>query len=173
RRAMASLTWVVAKLLRYSWSYRLLGEMRLTHNRMLGDFFLVVTPWRLTSSGSLDSATDTRFCTSTWAMFRSVPSAKVTLRYICPSLVHCEDMYSMFSTPLTSCSMGEATVSATTCASAPGYVAETFTVGGTTSGYCAIGSAWRATRPMITMTMERTVAKTGRSTKKRANIGRA
>src|SRR5947199_9536223 len=46
-----------------------------------------------------------------------------------------------------------------------------FTVGGTTSGYCAIGSFWRATRPMITMTLDRTVAKIGRSTKKRANIG--
>src|SRR5215472_14136741 len=77
----------------------------------------------------------------------------------------------MFSTPFTSCSMGAATVSATTFALAPGYVAETLTVGGTTSGYCAIGSFWRATRPMITMTIERTVAKTGRSTKKRANIG--
>src|SRR5207247_2750950 len=46
-----------------------------------------------------------------------------------------------------------------------------FTAGGTTSGYCAIGSFWRATRPMITMTIDRTVAKIGRSTKKRANIG--
>src|SRR5689334_16251743 len=79
----------------------------------------------------------------------------------------------MFSTPFTSCSIGAATVSATTFALAPGYVAVTFTVGGTTSGYCAIGSFWRATRPMSTMTSERTVAKIGRSTKKRANIGRA
>src|SRR5438132_14276905 len=77
----------------------------------------------------------------------------------------------MFSTPFTSCSMGAATVSATTFALAPGYVAEMFTVGGTTSGYCAIGSVCRATRPMITMTIDRTVAKIGRSTKKRANIG--
>src|SRR5882757_5941256 len=74
---------MVAKLLRKSWLYRPPGETRLTHSRMLGDFFLVVTPWRLTSSGSLAWATDTRFCTSTWAMFRSVPSAKVTLRYTC------------------------------------------------------------------------------------------
>src|SRR6059058_3509160 len=110
---------------------------------MLGDFFLVVTPWRLTSSGSLASAMDTRFCTSTWAMFRSVPSAKVTLRYIWPSLVHWLDMYSMFSTPLTSCSIGVATVSATTWALAPGYMAETCTVGGTTSGYWAMGSLTR------------------------------
>src|SRR6185295_6604637 len=77
----------------------------------------------------------------------------------------------MFSTPFTSCSIGAATVSATTRALAPGYVAEMLTVGGTTSGYCAIGSDWRATRPMMTMTIDRTVAKIGRSTKKRANIG--
>src|SRR5204862_3754669 len=77
----------------------------------------------------------------------------------------------MFSTPFTSCSIGAATVSATTFALAPGYVAEMFTVGGTPCGYCAIGSFWRATRPMITMTIDRTVAKIGRSTKKRANIG--
>ncbi len=60
--------------------------------RMLGDFFLVVTPVRLTSSGSLASATATRFCTSTWAVSRSVPSSKVTSSVIWPSLVHFEDM---------------------------------------------------------------------------------
>ena len=37
-----------------------------------------------------------------------------------PSLVHCEDMYIMPSTPLTCCSIGAATVSATTWALAPG-----------------------------------------------------
>ena len=36
----------------------------------------------------------------------------------------------MFSTPLTSCSIGAATVSATTLALAPGYVVVTETVGG-------------------------------------------
>src|SRR5262245_17073296 len=76
----------------------------------------------------------------------------------------------MFSTPFTSCSIGAATVSATTFALALGYVAEMLTVGGTTSGYCAIGRFWSATSPMITMTIDRTVAKIGRSTKKRANI---
>src|SRR5262245_7331069 len=43
-------------------------------------------------------------------------------------------------------------------------------VGGTTSGYCAIGSLITATPPMIRMTIERTVAKMGRSMKKRENI---
>src|SRR6185503_7113677 len=78
----------------------------------------------------------------------------------------------MFSTPFTSCSIGAATVSATTFALAPGYVAVICTVGGTTSGYCAIGSPFSATRPMMTMTIDSTVANTGRSTKKRANIDR-
>ena len=87
---------------------------------MLGDFFFVVTPIRLTSSGSLASATETRFCTSTWAVSRSVPSSKVTSRNIWPSLVQRDAMYSIRSTPLTSCSMGVATVVATVSASAPG-----------------------------------------------------
>ena len=59
---------------------------------MLGDFFLVVTPVCLTTSGSVGMAIATRFCTSTWAMSRSVPSLKVTVRLYAPSLVHCDDM---------------------------------------------------------------------------------
>ena len=62
----------------------------------------------------------TRFCTSTWALSRSVPSAKVTVSDIDPSAVACEVMYSMFSTPLTSCSITAATVAATVSAFAPG-----------------------------------------------------
>ena len=53
-------------------------------------------------------------------MFRSTPSLKVTVSVYVPSLVHCDDMYIMFSTPLTCCSIGAATVSATTWALAPG-----------------------------------------------------
>ncbi len=87
---------------------------------MLGDFFLTVTPRRLTRSGRIGSASDTRFCTSTCAMFRSTPFLNVTVRMYVPSLVHCDDMYSMLSTPLTCCSIGAATVSATTWALAPG-----------------------------------------------------
>ena len=59
---------------------------------MLGDFFLTVTPRRLTRSGKIGSASDTRFCTSTWAMFRSMPSLNVTVSVYVPSLVHCDDM---------------------------------------------------------------------------------
>ena len=87
---------------------------------MSGDRFLTVTPMALTTSGSVGSAMATRFCTSTWAMFTSVPSSNVTSRVYEPSLLLCDDMYSMFSTPLTCCSIGAATVSATTWALAPG-----------------------------------------------------
>src|SRR5213592_3190761 len=41
---------------------------------MSGDRFLVVTPMARTTSGRIGSAMATRFCTSTWAMFTSVPS---------------------------------------------------------------------------------------------------
>src|SRR5262249_19196396 len=78
--------------------------------------FLAVTPWSCTWEGSRGKAWVTRFSTSTWAMFRSVPISKVTVRLYWPSLLDCDDMYNMFSTPLTCCSIGAATVSATTCA---------------------------------------------------------
>ena len=52
---------------------------------MLGDFFLTVTPWRSTSSGSLASAIATRFCVSTCAWSMSVPRAKVTSIVAVPS----------------------------------------------------------------------------------------
>ena len=61
------------------------------------------------------SASDTRFCTSTWAMSESVSSLKVTVSLYAPSLVHCDDMYTMPSTPLTCSSIGAATVSRTVC----------------------------------------------------------
>ena len=76
----------------------------------------------------------------------------------------------MSSTPLTCCSIGAATVSATTWALAPGYVAETWTVGGVISGYCAIGRPLRVTTPAITITIETTVAKIGLSMKNFENI---
>jgi len=71
----------------------------------------------------------------------------------------------MFSTPLTCCSMGAATVSATTLALAPGYVVETCTVGGVISGYWATGSTNSDTMPAIVITIESTAAKIGRSMK--------
>src|SRR5437667_9125075 len=79
-------------------------------------------------------------------------------------------MYSIFSTPLICCSMGAATVSATTCALAPGYEQFTCAVGGAISGYCATGRTSSATPPAITRTIDSTDAKIGWSMKNRANI---
>jgi hypothetical protein len=52
----------------------------------------VTTPRRRTSSGSRGSAEDTRFCTSTWALSRFVPSLKVSVIVSWPSEVEEEDM---------------------------------------------------------------------------------
>ena len=88
--------------------------------RMSGVFLRIVIPWFCTSVGNCGMASATRFCTLTTAAFRSVPISKVTVKEYVPSLPDCDDMYSMPSTPLTCCSMGAATVSATTWALAPG-----------------------------------------------------
>ena len=53
---------------------------------------VTVTPIARTSSGRRGSAIATRFCTSTWACSRSVPSLKVTVSDMLPSLVDCDDM---------------------------------------------------------------------------------
>ena len=96
------------------------SENRFTHSKMSGDCFLAVTPMFFTASGSMGWAMATRFCTSTWAILMSVPRAKVTSREYEPSLLLCDDMYIIPSTPTTCCSIGAATVSASTRASAPG-----------------------------------------------------
>ena len=57
-----------------------------------GDAFSVVTPMRCTSCGRRGSACATRFCTCTWALSRSVPSAKVIVSVRAPSEVACENM---------------------------------------------------------------------------------
>src|SRR6185369_6894216 len=130
----------------------------------------VVTPMRRTSSGSLFSACDTRFCTCTCAVSALVPLLNVTVRVIEPVDEDCEDMYSMFSTPVIACSSGAATVSATTAGLAPGYSAETTTEGGATSGYSLMGSRCSAMKPARKIMIEITPAKIGRSMKKCANF---
>src|SRR5215207_2308465 len=102
---------------------------------MFDDCFRTVTPCRRTSSGRDGSAIESRFWTSTWALSRSVPMSNVMVSEYDPSDELVEDMYSMFSTPLICCSIGAATVSATTLALAPGYVVVTTTVGGVMAGY--------------------------------------
>src|SRR6185312_5372052 len=133
--------------------------------RTLDDFFLTEIPRRLTRSGRIGSASDSRFCTSTCEMFKSVPGSKVTVNVYLPSLVHCDDMYIMRSTPLTCCSMGAATVSATTWALAPGYTVVTRMIGGAISGYCATGSVGNDTAPAMMTRIAMTHATMGRRMK--------
>ena len=59
---------------------------------MLGDFFLTATPSCWTIEGMTGMASCTRFCTSTCATFKSVPSWNVAVKVYLPSLVHWEDM---------------------------------------------------------------------------------
>src|SRR5262245_53720361 len=72
----------------------------------------------------------------------------------------------MLSTPFTSCSIGVATVSDSTCADAPGYAARILTVGGAMSGYSETGSARCTIAPAIVRMIDSTAAKIGRSMKK-------
>ena len=94
-----------------------------------------------TASGRRGSARATRFWTRTWAVSRSVPGWKVTVMATEPSEVEDEVTYSIPSTPLISCSIGAATVSARVSAEAPGNAALTVIVGGAISGYCDRGSS--------------------------------
>src|SRR5512136_1216624 len=73
-----------------------------------------------------------------------------------------------FSTPLIFCSAGVATEASTSVALAPTKVVVIWTIGGTISGYWAIGRLFIATTPRSTVTMEITIATIGRLTKKRA-----
>src|SRR5215469_17471742 len=95
-----------------------------------------------------------------------VPGLNTTSIDRVPSPTDWEVMYSMLSTPFTSCSIGVATVSDSTCAEAPGYTARIFTVGGAISGYSETGSARWTIAPAIVRMIDSTAAKIGRSMKK-------
>gem|GEM_PF-2367464 len=87
------------------------------------------------------------------------------VRVSLPSAVDCEDMYNMFSTPVIACSSGAATVSPMTLGLAPGKLARTTTVGGTTSGYSLIGNWNSEIAPAIRISSDSTAAKIGREMK--------
>ena len=53
------------------------------------------------------------------------------------------------------------TVADMVSAEAPGYATDTFTVGGTSSGYCAIGNAVIANAPTSVMTIDITADRIG------------
>ena len=136
---------------------------------MLVDCFSTFTPCVRTSCGSIGIAMFTRFCVRTAARSGSVPIAKVTVRSSAPRSELDDVMYSMFSTPLTCCSIGAVTVSSSTEAFAPGKLVVTFTVGGVMSGIDATGSSGIEIAPASTMTMETTIAMIGRFTKREEN----
>ena len=72
--------------------------------------------------------------------------------------------------PLSLSSKTRVTVSSTTKALAPVYVALTFTTGGATSGYSEMGSLKRETSPKIIMIKAITMAKIGLFIKVTENI---
>ncbi|EEF58872.1 hypothetical protein Cflav_PD1705 [Pedosphaera parvula Ellin514] len=140
--------------------------MRCTTIVKSGDCLIVVTPRRRTSSGNFGKACETRFCTCTCALSTSVPNANVTVRVMTPSPVAWENIYNEFSTPLTACSNGAATVSEIVLGLAPGYVAITTMVGGTISGYSLIGNRNIDIKPSRKIIIDNTPAKIGRLMKK-------
>src|SRR6188474_1760449 len=79
-----------------------------------------------------------------------------------PSFELDDDIYVMPCTPLICCSSGVVTVSATTCALAPGYCAATTTCGGVMSGNCEIGNRKKQMEPARTITIAIADAKIGR-----------
>src|SRR4030095_15699816 len=83
-----------------------------------------------------------------------------------PSFELLEDMYSMPSTPLICCSSGIVTLFSTTSALAPGYDAETRTVGGGMCETWPTGSSATDTAPASVIRIARTDAKMGRAMKK-------
>src|SRR5688572_5562906 len=140
--------------------------------KLLADFCTVTPVWR-TSAGSRPSAWLTRFCTSTAAMSGSRDTSNVTVIWLAPLLVLDEAMYCMPSTPLIACSSGVVTAVSTVSALAPVYTAVTATVGGATSGYCAMGIDGMASAPARTMTSEHTDARIGRLMNVSTNMGSA
>ena len=79
RRASLSESWSVAKLERKSASYRLPFDDSVMIWSGEVSFFLVMTPCCCTGDGSCAIAAATRFCTSTCAKSRSVPTWNVTV----------------------------------------------------------------------------------------------
>src|SRR5579871_5004271 len=63
--------------------------------------------------------------------------------------------------PLIACSSGMITDSVSVFALAPGYDADTITIGGAIDGNCEVGSVLMASTPMKMITNDNTIASTG------------
>jgi hypothetical protein len=127
--------------------------------------FCTSTPLRRTSSGNRGSASCTRLLTLKTAVSTFVPTSNVAVIDNVPFDADDELKYSMPSTPESCSSIGAATVCARVSALAPGYVALIWIVGGTISGYWAIGRRMNAAMPASTMMIALTPANTGRRRK--------
>src|ERR1700761_3848339 len=138
-----------------------LGAYIATIISILGLTARTVRPNRLAAEGNNGVAILTRFCTSSAATSILVPILKVTLRLIAPLLVLLLCIYSMPGVPFTCSSIGVATVCSTVWASAPVNWPVTCTTGGVISGYWSIGKTNMLTTPVITNTMDITIAVTG------------
>jgi hypothetical protein len=112
----------------------------------------------------------TLFCRSFAAIFTSVPTLKTALILLCPLEVLLLLIYDMPGVPFICVSIGVVVVSSTDLASAPVKVADIFTVGGVISGYWAIGKVVKDIMPTSTITIEITIAVTGRLIKVSAII---
>src|SRR5476651_1166141 len=128
---------------------------------ILGLTARTVRPKRLTTAGNSGVAILTRFCTSSAATSILVPILKVTFICISPLLVLLLCIYSMPGVPFTCSSIGVATVCSTVWASAPVNWPFTCTTGGVISGYWSIGKTSILTIPVITNTIDITIAVTG------------
>src|ERR1700744_511720 len=138
------------------------GAYMATIISMLGLTARTVRPSRLAAAGNRGVAILTRFCTSSAATSMLVPILKVTLSCMAPLLVLLLCIYSIPGEPFTCSSIGVATVCSTVWASAPINCPFTCTTGGVISGYWSIGSSKIQTVPVITSTIEITIAVTGR-----------
>ena len=165
-RFSTSSTFIVAKLLRYISSKRGSSEVRARVINWLADCFSTLIPFCTTSAGSRDSASFTRFCTSTAASSASVEMSKVMVMESPPELELLDSMYNIPGVPFNSCSMGVGTACETVMALAPGYDAEILTTGGVICGYWSTGSWNKPMTPTMTISMDSTAENIGRSMKK-------
>ena len=78
------------------------------------------TPWAVTSLGRRGVASDTLFCTCTWAISASVPVWKVSVIEAWPDELELELKYSRLSMPVSCCSMTWVTERSVVSALAPG-----------------------------------------------------
>ncbi len=112
REAMMSLRWLR--------SIDGLSERTPTTIRKPALALATTTPWSTTSAGRRGCASETLFCTCTWAMSGSVPVSKVRVISLRPDELDVELKYSRLSMPVSCCSITWVTERSAVSALAPG-----------------------------------------------------